>query len=466
MNKISLILLITLHTFIISCSGQSNSPYIYIQPYLQNVTQKSITILWWTNYFLKSNYIFYTTSDSYLKKEASTKLIKVTGKFLHEVTITKLKPQTSYKYYIQSDSLKSRKYNFQTAVKPENNFHFVVFGDGRTDENKVISNHRTITKLAWEQQPDIAFHLGDFVYSGNQKHWDRFWRRIATTSDPIDPGLAFASSIPYYLVVGNHEIYDIHTEYNLGNTQTTMTRFKAYVSNPDNYSKNPLWKERYYSLKYGVAMFIILDTNNTSNDNLDNHKYLVDGSTPDWEPGSEQYTWLEKQLKKANNKSVFTFVMMHPAPYSRGTHGAPEEDQSGWHLRLLDPLFRKYGVDAVFCSHDHLVERCLTGPPDYEKYFDDKSTNNLNYFVMGNSGQSARLAAKKWQTWMDIHNNNSAPFYTRYFYDWAGLDHFSFLDVDIKNLNNGKWEAMFQVIRDDGKYFDRFSIIREVADEP
>ena len=84
---------------------------------------------------------------------------------------------------------------------------------------------------------------------------------------------------------------------------------------------------------------------------------------------------------------------MHPSPYCRGVHGAPDQSQSGWQIRALDPVFRQYGVDAVLSSHDHMVERCLTGPAGYEEAMDDTASANLNYFVMGNSGKSAREAA-------------------------------------------------------------------------
>ena len=441
-----------------------NTASLYIQPYIQNVSQTEITILWWTRNETRKNNVKYGQVEPEIIKKAASRYIESVDKYLHEATITNLKPENSYHYFVKSDDTKSGTYTFHTAVRTNSDFHFVILGDGRTDNDKVIQNHRAITKIAFDRNPDFAFHLGDMVYSGDQIHWDRFWRRICTNSDPDDPGLKFASSIPYYLVVGNHEIYSSRTFYSDGNLKTTMARYKAYVSNPKNNSKNDLWEERYYSFRYGVASFIILDTNNTSNDKHDNHQYLPDGSTPDWEPNSEQYLWLLKELEKAQKNSVFTFIVMHPAPYSRGPHGAPDEVQSGYHIRILDPVFREYGVDAVFCAHDHHVERCLTGPEGFEKKMDDSDPRNLNYFIIGNSGQSARKPADGWQSWIDINDNDGEPFYSRYFYDWVKADSYSFLDVDIEKLGEKNWQATFQIIRDDLKMFDKFSIVRESAD--
>jgi len=63
---------------------------------------------------------------------------------------------------------------------------------------------------------------------------------------------------------------------------------------------------------------------------------------------------------------------------------------------------------------------------------------------------------------MDILGNDAPPYYTVYFYDWAG-DHTlcSFYDVDIIHRGKGFWQATFQVVRSDGKIFDTFSIDRK-----
>ena len=65
---------------------------------------------------------------------------------------------------------------------------------------------------------------------------------------------------------------------------------------------------------------------------------------------------------------------------------------------------------------------------------------------------------------MDIQGNDAAPFYSRYFYSWVGTEHCSFLDVKINKLGESKWQATFQVIRDDGKVFDKFAITRNSSE--
>ena len=437
---------------------------LYTEPYLQNVQENGITVQWWTVEETEDNYVKYGPSLEY-KEQAGTEYVPSMGKYLHQAKITGLKKGTEYKYKVASDSIESREYSFKTAPDKFTDIHFAILGDGRTDNMEVLGRHRKITDLAWNSNIDFIMEIGDEVCTGETIHWWRFLRQLATATDEDFPGPPIASHIPYYLAIGNHEIYvprgdGLLEGYGEGNLTTSMENFIACTDNPPNNSRNPLWEERFYSFTYGPATFIVLDTNNTSDDFYDNHDYLPDKSTPDWEPESEQYLWMIEELKKAQENSIFTFICMHPSPYTRGTHGNPEEVQSGWHLRALDEVFRQYGVDGVLASHDHLIERCLTGPAGYWEEMDEKDVNNLNYFVIGNSGHSSRGAKENWETWMDIKGNDGPPYYTKYFYDWEKTDHSSYLDVKIEKESEKLWKCTFKIIRDDGEIFDEFYIER------
>ncbi|MEW6608713.1 MAG: lamin tail domain-containing protein [bacterium] len=432
---------------------------LFIQPYLQNPGTSSMTIMWWTETSESSNQVEYGTGYSQIVS-ATNELFTVTGeesRYLHMATISGLVAETTYPYRVRSGGVISNTYTFTTAVLRDSNFRVAILGDGRTDNDTIISRHRAVTNLALSRQPNLTFHNGDEVWEGYDIAWVWLYRRVCTASDSDDPGSRLASLIPYHFTVGNHEIYDGGWS---GGIDTSMKRFKAYCHNPPNNSSNPHWEERYYRIDYGCAAFIVLDTNNTSNDTLDNHDYLADDTTPDWEPNSEQYNWLISQLQDAQQNCIFTFILMHPAPYSRGVHGAPDEPQSGWHIRALDSVFRQYGVDAVFCSHDHIVERCLTGPAGFETTMDDKDPANLNYLVQGNSGEGARSPQTGWETWMDITGNNGPPYYTKYFYDWVNTDYRSYTELDIQKLNPTTWQATFRTVRSDGAIFDEFSFQR------
>ncbi len=439
---------------------------IYIQPYLQNPKTDGMTVMWWTDNSQSSSEVEYGSSYGNTVA-ASNDYVPSMGKYKHEATLSGLNVESAYNYRVKSGGMLSSNYTFHTVKKRSSNFRVAVLGDGRSDNTTVQGRHRTVLNQAADRGSDLIFEAGDEVYSGSATQWGNLYRKILTSSDSTS---TVASRIPYHTVVGNHEIYDESTVYAGGNLNTSMARYKAMASNPDNGSSNPNWKERYYTIKYGVATFIVLDANNTSDDSLDNHDYLNDGDTPDWQPGSEQYNWMINELQKAKNNGAFTFVLFHPSPYSRGTHGTDDPNinkQRGYELRTLDPVFRQYGVDAVIASHDHTVEHCLTGPSGYESQMDETDPNNLNYITMGNSGEASRSAENGWQNWMQIPGAAPGTYYTKYFYGWAGDDtKASSVDINFTNQQDGTWKAAFQIVRNDGETFDQWSIERADVPEP
>ena len=445
-------------TALLFCLGAARAG-IFIEPYVQAPTTEGVTILWWTDESHQSNLVQYECPGTRRTARADEEHLESLGKYLHSTTLSGLRPGVKYKYQVQSDKHRSAAYTFTPAPGPADAVRIAILGDGRTDNDAVVAAHRAVTERAASLGPDIAFELGDMVYAGTPEHWSHYYRRVITASDPVDPGTALASLVPFHFAVGNHEIYDGHG-YPGGNLDTSMALFRAFAHNPDNGAANPHWRERYYSLDFGCVTFVVLDSNNTSDDAYDNHDYLNDGDTPDWEPGSEQYKWMIRELTRAKERSAFTFVMQHPAPYCRGTHGSPGESQSGYQLRSFDPVFRFYGVDAVISSHDHVVERVLTGPAGSEGELDQGDPRFLNWLVQGNSGESARGPAGKWERWMKPGDEQQPAMRIMYFYDWAGSDERSFLDINIEKAGPKNFRATFRTVQADGDTFDEFAIER------
>jgi 3',5'-cyclic AMP phosphodiesterase CpdA len=89
-----------------------------------------------------------------------------------------------------------------------------------------------------------------------------------------------------------------------------------------------------------------------------------------------QIEWLEKELAKdtANWKIAF----FHHPPYSSGKrHGSDEKLRD-----VLEPLFIKYSVDAVFTGHEHFYERV-------------KPQKGIYYFITGAGGEVRKNGIKK-----------------------------------------------------------------------
>jgi Calcineurin-like phosphoesterase len=119
--------------------------------------------------------------------------------------------------------------------------------------------------------------------------------------------------------------------------------FRASLGNHDNpnqrfYKPFNMDGQRYYTFRpkqgpdkdLGSVRFFVLDSN-----------YL----------DKEQLDWLDKQLSESTSQWKIAYFH-HPLYSSGGAHGSSLESRA-----VLEPLFVKYGVSAVFAGHDHFYER-------------------------------------------------------------------------------------------------------------
>ncbi len=103
---------------------------------------------------------------------------------------------------------------------------------------------------------------------------------------------------------------------------------------------------RYHTFKKGNVRFFVIDSN-----------YL----DPD------QVKWLEKELQASG--SDWKIPYFHHPLYTTAARG-PEVELRG----ILEPLFVKYGVNAVFSGHEHVYERI-------------KAQKGIYYFTAGGSAK-------------------------------------------------------------------------------
>lgn len=101
-----------------------------------------------------------------------------------------------------------------------------------------------------------------------------------------------------------------------------------------------LRNRRWYSLDREGIHFSILD----SNSNL--------------LPGSEQYQWLEVDLKEAKDQNKLRVIVLHHPLFN--VVKRREDEEEGLRSILL-PLFKQYGVAVVFSGHRHSYQRFSYG---------------------------------------------------------------------------------------------------------
>jgi len=197
---------------------------------------------------------------------------------------------------------------------------FAAMGDNGTGDRAQYEVARQMA--AWrEKLPyEMVIMLGDNMY-GSQRPRDFVLKFEMPYKPLLDAGVMFYASL------GNHD-------------SQTNRFYKPWNMNG----------ERYYAYSKKNVRFFALDS-----DYMD----------------PKQLQWLENELKNAREAWKICYFH-HPLYSDGGRHGSEVE------LRvILEPLFVKYGVDAVYSGHDHVYERL-------------KPQKGIYYFVSGSAGELRR----------------------------------------------------------------------------
>jgi len=172
---------------------------------------------------------------------------------------------------------------------------FAIYGDTRS--NPKI--HQQIVQQIVSRKPESVFHTGDLNSSGKtQKEYDNFLQIISPISQ----------SARFFPARGNHE-----------KDLTLFLQNFPYLNGSS-----------YYTVFQDGIRFIVLD------------------SVLELSPGSEQFSWLQKQLKE----DIPSMLILHHPVFSSGEHS----DELGLQL-FLPVLLQNTSVKAVFSAHDHNYER-------------------------------------------------------------------------------------------------------------
>ena len=289
-----------------------------VKPYLQFATTDSIRVMCELNQPAKVTVRYGETSTFTESVETSSE-----DGLLHTAVLRNLKPETGYYYQVLvEEPTTNRKHrgdilSFQTASLPNTPYAFTIIAD--TQGNPKVNG--ALAEMAWALRPNFLIIPGDLVDKGVVKvQW------IHEFFESMNP---LFCRVPFYPVLGNHEMNANH--------------YYRYMDLPK--------PEYYYSFRYGNAMFFMLD----SNKKLD--------------PSSEQYLWLEAELKaaeeqekKSDSSVIWKFVSFHHPSYSsdENDYGDLWKGKSTWgdmRIRELTKLFDRYNVDIVWNGHIHSYER-------------------------------------------------------------------------------------------------------------
>ena len=248
----------------------------------------------------------------------------------HEISVTGLKPNTMYSYRVgdAKNVYWSDVYTFKTSAKvAKKPFEILIATDmqGMTkavyeDSAKVLRAAQNVTEFGY----DFILNLGDMVDDGkNLNQWQYL----------LDSNKNLFGTIPQVIAPGNHDLSEfevtkgyIPTDSNVVTDKYTALQLHFNFGGRD---------KNYYSFDYNGVHFIVLDTNDiTENNNL----------------SFNQIEWLTEDLKK--NEDNIIVVSMHKGIYSAGIH---QNDKEVVGMRkVLSKLFSDYKVELVLQGHDHI----------------------------------------------------------------------------------------------------------------
>lgn len=223
--------------------------------------------------------------------------IAVTNAFyLHEVTLTNLRPHAIYTYAAETEGVRSAPKKFTTFGSHPFKVTFIAYGDTRT--NPKI--HASIAENFKRYSPDFILHTGDLVTAGKRhEQWGReFFAPLASVIDEV----------PILPAIGNHEEDGMN--------------YLHYLHLPGT--------ERWYSYDVGPVHVLSLD-------------YRYEKATDD------QFRFARQDLMSA--KAPWKVVILHYPVFNIGGHN------TGWGHAAYLPLFHRAKVDLVVSGHSHVYER-------------------------------------------------------------------------------------------------------------
>ncbi len=230
---------------------------------------------------------------------------------LHVYRITNLAPATLYNYNISCDNDNVGSGSFRTA--PDSNakdVNMFVYGDTRSnpqDHDRVVARMINIYENDSSYQT-LVLHTGDFVSHGEwESDWDdQYFDSYYTHLHQ------FQSEMPVAGIRGNHE----------GDADLFIKYF------PTNHELGGY----YYSFDYGPLHITAVD------------QYV------NYTEGSNQYEWLENDLKNSHKK--WKIIFLHEPGLSAGGHHNNRDVQN-----YIQPLAKEYGVSFIFTGHNHYYAR-------------------------------------------------------------------------------------------------------------
>ena len=491
----------------------SSLPNIFsVSPYVQHPTTNAMTVIFFTTKSCAATVKVWRMDGKGATNEQQTACVDVSTElaknssgdtetyakqYKHRVRFENLRALTDYRYAVEPAESIAYTNVFRTLPDKNTPIRFIGYCDCETTPNGAKTTWSNNGGSGWStyivgltegfasnlvhiaaRKPDLITISGDICAKGGlQKNWDEFWRQNAGFNAKKDGYNDLAGSIPILSTIGNHDLKDRNadTMSKEGGGEFALNKYLTYFEhNPNDvhyeYADGTTTKETrdlsqlFHREDLGPVTLIFIDTNKGNNGGTAEEwaKSTQTSSSrpamrsPDFNPGSLQYTWLTNNLADAQRNSRFTFVINHHCPYSVGQHNRPipldggattgwntgsgRDSESAQAVRVLTGTMMKYGVDGWLCGHDEIMEHSQTN--GFEVLPDGTTRpHTLNIYDLGSGGDGLR-GTKCVENPLEVFRafENSGERWENGILKDGGC-HYGFLEIDVTTNKYGKWQC-------------------------
>jgi len=312
----------------LSQTNESEAQNFTIQPYLQNASPNSITIMWEFSES-DSSYVEWGTSTTLGNISATTSDFSLWPAYIYTAKLNGLQANTQYFYMVTTGDSSSAVFDFYTPANSsdEKSINIVAMSDVQTDGNNPtkfteIVNDGIIDYVQnnfggnTNENLDMVLIPGDLVNLGtNYFHWrDEFFAQT----------VPLFSSVPFYPVLGNHEV--------------NASFYFQYMDLPENGTSG--YEEHWWYKDNSNVRIIGLNSNGG---------YQI----------QEQLDWLDSILTLTTNDNTidFVFAELHH-PHESELWIAGNTSYTGDVITLLEDFTTSSGKPTIhFYGHTHGYSR-------------------------------------------------------------------------------------------------------------
>ncbi|MEE1896782.1 fibronectin type III domain-containing protein [Flavobacterium rakeshii] len=319
-----------------------------LNPYLQAPTTNSIYVNWKTESNPES-VVEYGTAENNLANtvNGTNQIFNDTGYqdnyYYHTVKIEGLSSNTKYYYRVKTGEAVSEVYSFKTLPMPgeaateDGHLRFLVLGDNqmrnvpRFDSLVSAAKRKIADKWGIDADPAdniaLTVMVGDQVDVGTLDHYENVH---------FKKNKALSGYLPIQTLVGNHETYG---------TLGMQAYYDHYILDEMSYQGITSGTEDYYANQVGNTLFIALDTEHTS---------------------LQQLNWVTQVLEAANNDDTVDWIIsLGHRPYQAEQYVG---DISTWVRNTVMPVLVTSPKHILHIgAHHHLYHRGqLKNTPTYQ----------------------------------------------------------------------------------------------------